>query len=265
MLYFPQLATGAVSQYPLRKTNLYRTIANTLEDGSRIVLADANSAAIQWQLSYSGISDAERQVLAAFFASTEGRLQSFTFFDPAGNLLGWSEALDQAAWQKNSLLSLQSAVADPLGTHRATTIANGGAGALTFGQEIEIPAALTCCFSFYARAANAQPIVLNRAAGGDIAGVSAVVGPQWERYSLSGDLPGNSTSSVFEILLGSGVSIDVFGLQVDAQSAPSPYVVTTAGGGVYASARFDMNTLTITSTGPNQNSCEMQVITHVNG
>jgi hypothetical protein len=265
MTYYPQLSTGALSQYPIKKRVSHRTIVNELEDGSRVALADANAASIRWEMAYEGLSDAEGDTLLGFFADLEGRLGSFTFFDPVGNLAGWSETLSAAAWQKNGLLSVAPAVGDPLGSTRASTVTNTGSGDLTFGQELSIPGATTCCWSFYARCNAAQAIALTRTSGSASASVGGTAGPDWRRFELSSNLVGSGTTSVFELTLHAGAALDLFGFQVDAQPAASQYVQTLAGGGVYIAARFDMDEITIISAGPNQNSCTLQLITHVNG
>jgi hypothetical protein len=263
--YFPQLSTGALSQYPIKKRISHRTIVNQLEDGTRVALVDANAASIRWEMSYEGLSDEEGDALLAFFATVEGRLGSFTFFDPVSNLVGWSETLSAAAWQRNGLLTITSSVSDPLGTTRASTVVNTGAGTLTFGQELSIPGATTCCWSFYARSGAAEAISLTRTSGSMSASVVGTAGPDWRRFELSSSLPSGDTTSIFELSLNAGVELDLFGFQVDAQPAASQYVQTSAAGGVYTAARFDMDEITITGTGPNQSSCTLQLITRVNG
>lgn len=265
MTYFPQLSTGALSQYPIKKRQSYRTIVNQLEDGSRIALADLNAGSIWWEMFYEGLSDSESEALLGFFASTEGRLGSFTFFDPVSNLAGWSETLDADVWQKNSLLSLVPAVPDPLGTARGWTLTNTGSGTLSFGQELSIPGATTCCCSFYARSTDAQMLSLARTSASSRSSVPVSTGPDWRRFELSGNLPDSGDTSLFQVSLSAGATFDVFGFQVDAQPGASQYVQTAGEGGVYTSTRFDMDELTITRTGPNQNSCTLQLITHVNG
>lgn len=265
MLYYPQISTGASGQYPIQRVRVERTIVNTLEDGSRVVLGDPGASTIRWEISYAGLTDDEAQALSAFFASIEGRLSPFTFFDPVGNLLGWSEALDQPAWQRSTLLTLQAGIDDPLGTTRATAVTNSGAGGLSLAQEISVPGAVTCCWSFYARTPSPDNIQITRESGGDGMSAIASIGPSWQRFTLAGSLSAGADSSVFGISLSAGVTIDLFGCQVDAQPGPSQYVRTPANGGVYPSARFDNDTLTITATSLNQNQCSVSIITPVTG
>ena len=71
----------------------------------------------------------------------------------------------------------------------------------------------------------------------------------WARINVSGN-PGQSTTQVtFEAQLIAGASLDLFGMQVEAQLAPSDYKETGASGGVYAKARFAEDQITVTAQG----------------
>ena len=99
MFVYPQLATGALCQFPLRKSRRSRTVTNRAADGSTIKLADPAAEITEWQLEYAGLSDVEAASLQGFFASVEGTLIGFTFLDPAGNLLASTDKLDGEVWQ----------------------------------------------------------------------------------------------------------------------------------------------------------------------
>ena len=36
-MFFPQLSTGALAQYPINRTKFMHTVVNSMEDGSRFV------------------------------------------------------------------------------------------------------------------------------------------------------------------------------------------------------------------------------------
>ncbi len=261
-LVFPQLSSGALAQFPIQTKRLKRTILNQAEDGSRIVLADMNQSTIEWGLRYSGLSDAEAASLSQFFQSTEGSLQTFLFVDPTSNLLAQSETLNQTVWQENALLTTQGNISDPLGTNRATRIVNTSAGALTLAQTLSIPSTLICCFSVYLRSGQATNVTLSRTSGGNSAASTVAIASAWQRKLLVGTVLNGGTSCVFAVAIPAGLSVDVFGLQVDAQSAASQYVQTNAQSGVYANARFQSDVLTITADGPNRNSCALSIVTN---
>ena len=108
MLVFPQLETGALSQFPIRKQRRKRTVVNTAPDGRSIKLADPNGEVTEWQLSYSDLSDRETSALEEFFKTAEGSLNGFTFLDPTANLLAWSDKLDGTAWAPVTLATTQN-------------------------------------------------------------------------------------------------------------------------------------------------------------
>src|SRR6476646_7257845 len=99
MRCFPQLLTGASSQYPIRKRSNLRTIRNQCLDGREIKLADTAASSIDWQITFQELIDDEMASLRDFFVSTEGSLGTFTFLDPTDNLLAWSEKFDEPVWQ----------------------------------------------------------------------------------------------------------------------------------------------------------------------
>src|ERR1035437_3421825 len=112
---YPQLGSGALSQFPVQKQRRARTVVNRAADGSTIKLADPAGEVTEWVLTYTDLSDEEAAALRACFSATEGTLNGFTFLDPVGNLLAWSGQLDHAAWQKDPLLSLTGGVTRPRG------------------------------------------------------------------------------------------------------------------------------------------------------
>ncbi|MGI8990138.1 MAG: phage head spike fiber domain-containing protein [Bryobacteraceae bacterium] len=265
MLYFPQLVTGATSQFPIRKTRARRIISSISEDGHRYAVPDESGGTIVWDLSFSEISDGEMAQLVAFFNETEGRLQLFTFFDPTSNLLFWSENPDHPVWQKSSFLQIAGGAGDPLGSTRATRITDTGAGDLALVQTINMPGSATCCFSVYARNESGGSLSLGRTSGTASDTAAFSLSGDWKRFTLSSTLAdGDPASSNFAVGLGAGASADVFGFQVDAQPGASIYSPSFADSGVFPVARFDDDAITITAAAPNRNSCSVKIITPAN-
>lgn len=265
MLYFPQLSTGAVSQFPVRKVRSHRTVQTVSEDGYRFAVPDEAGMTIRWVLSYTELSDEENQHLLDFFKASEGRLQSFTFFDPIGNLLFWSENPDHPVWQKSSFVQSAGNVADLLGSSRAFRLTNAGAAALPFEQTINVPGNVTCCMSVYARSDGASSIALSRASGSITQRSSFDLTRSWQRLIHSTKLDGGDVSSTFGLTLSAGSSADLFGFQVNPQPGASIYVATFDHSGVYPATRFDQDSMTIIATAPNRNSCSLALITQANG
>ena len=255
MLIYPQLATGALSQFPIRKGRKQRTVVNTASDGTSVKLADPNGGMTQWELSYENLSDSELSALEGFFAAAEGSLNGFVFLDPAGNLLAWSNQLDNPVWEPGPMLSVTGSIADPLGGTQAWRLANTGNGAQAITQTIQAPSAYLYCMSVYVRAA--QPTTATLLVGNSRGDRS--VNTSWARidFAASGDVAGSSMS--FGLELPAGASVDLFGPQVEAQGSPSLYKATTTGG-VYPDARLASDSLKVTSTGVNRHSCTVNII-----
>jgi hypothetical protein len=252
---YPQLGSGALSQFPVQKNRRARTVVNQAADGSTIKLADPPGAVTEWLLSYTELSDAEAATLRAFFESAEGTLNGFTFLDPAGNLLAWSDQLDNAVWQKDPLLTVTGGVTDPQGGTLGWQLSNSGGADQGVGQTLAAPGEYLYCLSAYVRAAAATSVGLT--VGSQT--VQRAVTSQWTRVTWTSNGDAQATSVRFAIEVGAGASVAVYGLQVEAQAAASGYRASTAGG-VYEDAHLGDDVLTITSTDVNRNSCKVKII-----
>src|SRR5579862_9264428 len=145
MLVFPQLVTGASTLYPLTKKSIERTAMNVISDGTTVAFADPAGAALGWELHLSGMTLAEWNAIEELFQAASGRWQTFTFLDPAGNLLAESEDLSAGAWTNGALIQLTPGVADPLGTTRATRVTNAGAVSEAVAQLLNVPGTFEYC------------------------------------------------------------------------------------------------------------------------
>lgn len=256
MPYFPQLATGAMGQYPLMKRRLARTVVNESGDGRKVKLADPAALTTEWRLRFEELTDGEMDTLRSFFEVVEGRLGTFTFLDPAGNLLAWSEQLDEGVWEKGPLVMASAEVADPAGTLRAWRVANGSGSAAELAQTVEGPAWFCYCFSLFARGAAGSGMTL---VCGDERAVRQL-GPEWKRLAVTGQGQGSGETVRFGLELPPGGWVEVFGPQVEAQAGASIYKRTLSRGGVYENARLDNDELLVATAGPGRHRCELTVI-----
>lgn len=253
MSAYPQLTSGALSQFPIATRLQTRTVVNSLADGSSVKLADDNGGSTAWTLQYAGLSDAETAALQQFFQTCEGSLNGFTFVDPAGNLLAWSEDLTNAVWQAGPLLALAGSVADPFGGTQAFTLTNSGSAAQGISQTLNAPGGYIYSFSAYIMAS--QPAQVTLSIGSQTESFTATAA--WSRIAVAAKSDPSAASVVLSIQTAPG-AVSVFGPQVDAQPAPSPYKRSTTGG-VYQNARFQNDSLRFVSTAPNQNSVTVNI------
>jgi hypothetical protein len=253
MSVYPQLTSGTLSQFPLKKRLKARTVINNLADGNSVKLADVNGGSTGWQLQYAGLTDAETASLQQFFESCEGSLNGFTFVDPVGNLLAWSEDLTNSVWQAGPLLAVTGGVSDPIGGTQGFNFVNSAVAAQGVSQTLNAPGGYVYSLSVYAQASASASMTLSIGNQSK----SVVIGPNWNRVSFTASGDPAASSIAFAIQCAPG-SVAIFGPQVEAQPAPSTYKRSSTGG-VYQNARFQDDSLPCTSTAPNQNSVTVNI------
>jgi hypothetical protein len=251
---FPQLTTGTLAQFPVRKVRQKRTITNILGDMSTVKLSDANGEIIEWRLEYSGLSDAELTNLQQFHVAAEGSLNAFTFLDPTANLLAWSDQLNNAAWSADPFLVLTGGLSDPAGGNNGWQLTNTGMAPQSILQTLNAPGGYTYCVSTYAMSASSDVVTV--VLGGNRTTVALT--NRWSRIGASGHGDPTAESISFGLELSAGGSVDVFGMQVEAQPAASGYKASTAGG-VYANAYLSDDTFSFTTTDVNCHSATINI------
>ena len=254
MLYYPQLSSGAVSQLPVSQRATIRTVSNEMLGGDTIRMADPNDGSMRWQLQYSGLTDAEWGSIEQLFEAAEGRLTTFTFLDPTDNLFMWSEDWTNSVWAADPLLQLVSGMQDPLGATNAVQLTNTAQTTQRIIQNIAGASWFQYCFSVYVRSDVSAVVQMVASAGGQDSLTAVSTGPAWTRVVASGRLAIVQDGLAFGIELPAGVSIQAFGVQVEAQSAAGEYKKTVDLGGVYPRTRFDSDALTLNTNAPNQNA-----------
>ena len=257
MLVFPQLSTGTCALYPVTKRSVQRTAVNRLGDGRSDVFADADAAYAGWELRASAMTLPEWTAIEALFQQTAGRWGTFTFLDPTGNLLAQSENFGSTVWTKGPLLQLTTGAADPFGTTGAYGITNTGQAAAAVAQVLNVPGNFLYCVSVWARSAAGSRVTLQVAS---LAKTFTLTG-QWQRIVLTGNPAQVSATTVnFGAQLDAGGSLQLFGMQAEAQPGPSDYKRTGASGGVYSKARFDADQLTATAQGTDSYDAVVHIV-----
>jgi hypothetical protein len=251
MLVFPQVSTGASALYPLTKTSRQRSVVNTLGDGSTDVYADPDAASLGWELHATGLTAAEWGAIEALFEATSGMWQPFTLLDPVGNLVAESENFVASAWSKGALIDLTTGAADPLGTTRATAATNAGLAAEAIAQTLAVPGNFQYCLSIWARTDSGTNVTLSIATTG---------GSVTKTFTLGADLGQTTESVTFAAQIAAGGTIDIFGMQAEAQWGFSDYKQTGTTGGVFAGARFGTDKLTVTAQGTDVYDAVIQIV-----
>lgn len=260
MNYYPQLTTGAVTQFPVRRAVDIRTVSNQLADGLTIRMNDPGAQKVRWRLRYANLTDGERTSLESMFQVAEGQLNTFTFLDPTDNLLMWSEDWTQAVWTADPLLEVSGGLQDPFGGSAAIQLTNAAQTSQQILQNIGGPSSFVYCFSVYVRSDAPATIQLVVTATGQTSLTTVTTGASWARAMVPGSLAVEQNSIGFGVQLPAGVRVDVFGAQVEAQPGAGMYKQNIDRGGVYPNTRFSSDVLLATATAPNQHSCEIDLI-----
>jgi hypothetical protein len=258
MLVFPQLVTGASALYPVTRRSIQRTVVNTLGDGRTDVFGDPAGAASEWELRAKGMTAVEWTAIETLFLTTSGMWQTFTFLDPTGNLLADSEDFGAGSWTNGGLIALTLGVTDPMGTTRATRVVTGGVIAESVAQTLAVPGKFHYCLSVWARTGGTASVTLMI---GSYAKTFALNGT-WKRITISTNLGTTATSVPFAAELDAGATVDLFGMQVEAQLAPSDYKMTENRGGVYSNARFGQDRLAVTAQSTDVYDATIRIVAH---
>lgn len=262
-LYYPQLSSGALAQYPIEKTRLFRTVKNVLPDGNLFLAPDPGYSHVLWNLAYSGLSNADVQALQAHFAACNGPFHGFTFIDPTDNLLLWSSDLSNSVWQFSSLVNIQANAADPFGGSDAFVVTNNGQASQEFFQTISVPAGYQYCFSVYLASVQQGVATLFRRGSSVTQSMSANTSTTWQRIASTGQLGDSDTAFTVGLSLLPGQQLLVYGPQLDAQISPSPYRPTTQRSGVYPDSHWSVEQLPIAATAPDLFSTAFTIETAV--
>ena len=255
MRTFPQLPSGAIAQLPMERFERYRTLKNVLSDGSDVRMSDVGAASVGWNLQYLDLTAAEAQALQSLFLSSKGRLHTFTFVDPTANLLCWSDELTQPLWNKDSQLALTQTSA-PFGAMAATQIANGAAAAQSIWQTTSAPAGLQYCFSAYLRSDAPVQVTFEISGAAVLAAMLTTMWQRWEATASGGTVDDRS----FGLSISPGSTIQVCGLQAEAQPSAGVYKSTNNPSGVFPNSRFDQDSLDVTATEAGLFACSVRVV-----
>lgn len=263
-LYFPQLSSGALAQYPIQKVRIVPTVKNVMLDGNMLLYTGLNSnpgaSRMMWELSYAGLGQGDAEALQLHFAACLGPLRAFTFIDPTNNMLVSSGDFTNTCWQKGAI-QVMSGVADPAGGAQGAVLTNTSQASQQVVQTLAIPANYQYCLSAYVLSAQATSIVLTRTGSTASDAKSLSVGPNWTRVVSSGRLNDAGTTLTAGLTLAPGQQVTIYGMQLEAQQQPSGYRRTGQEGGVYPRAHWATDELAITATAPNVFSTSFSIET----
>ncbi len=255
-LTFPQLETGTSGQFPLRKTITRRTVLNRLGDGTEIRLADPDGGILEWELEYRGLSEAERSALTGFFGQVRGRLRSFLFLDPCGNLLSRSEDLLHDVWNVDGMIRVEP-------QDGYTRLINTAQTPQSVSQTVDIPGWYRYSGSCLTKAGERANVRLWLSTADGLISSGHSVSGDWQVAMCSGNIGGAAEALTFGVELSAGLALDVQGLQLEAQPGRSGYRRTSATSGRFPETRFDQDELVFRADGIDNYSTSIRLVSRV--
>ena len=278
-LFFPNINGNLIlTQLPYVSMPAYETVSQDMETGVRFSFPRRGNVNItnnsyvsyptralgRFSINYSVITDSEVAVLQNFFNQVAGKYGYFSFLDPDGNLLLWSENYTQSYWAKTGVtVTVNGGVTDPYGGSLASYLTAGSGdswmeglvGPSTGGMQ-----GYVFCVSAWVMAlsANQQMFI------GFVDSASARDGttwslPQnvWKRIFYTSVRQNNNS---FSAILRSGGTwnsrtIALWGIQVAPTKGESAYKRTHGGYfGYHQYVRLDTDQIQVRVVGPDQNS-----------
>jgi hypothetical protein len=249
-LFFPQLGTGAIAHYPIRKTAATRTVLNALPGGNVLMYPDEAARKAIWTWDYVGLTMQEAAILQNFFLACTGPLNPFTFLDPTGNLLSASSDFTAAAWQATSGVGVAGTCPGPISGVPAITLVNTSQAVEEIAQTLNIPGNFSYCFSLYLSSPTPTSVRLFRRSVNSEDSLSLQIGPGWKRVWTAGNLQDQSTGLSVGLRLPPGQQVTVSAAQLEPQPGMSVYVNRPQSGDVYPNAHWAIDELGIRYLGP---------------
>lgn len=241
--YYPHLG-GITTALPYSAEFRFDTVFSELESGQRHSRSNLNQELGRWLVTHNSLSDADVAVLETFFAGRHGPARKFTYLDPGGNLVRFSENFADASWIKTQV-SVGASTTDPFGGNGAVSASSTGSGGRLTAVVLPEGQAqgLTLNASVFVRPASAQQMAIGFRSGAATLSseVFSLAGGIWRRISTTHTV---SVGGVVEIMIGgegtwtAGQTIDLFGAQVSPMPGPGDYVKTPGNLGLHDNCRF---------------------------
>ena len=264
--YYPQIFGNLIlTQLPYSETSDWATLVADVESGMRYSFPTRGAGLSgypsgplgQFAVNYSSITDAEVNVLDAFFASMNGQYGAFRFLSPMGNLLAFSELFTNAAWTVT--FTPVPGLADPFGGTRAYSVSSGSMKAVV-GPSDGGMAGMVMCASIWVRTpSSGVTATIGFVDESTSASYTKTVniGNGWSRIFYSFVLPTNNQFVFYFSCSGTAV---IFGAQTSPTKGESAYVETPGSSyGYHEYCRFDTDNFLVQTKGPNDNQLSLPI------
>jgi hypothetical protein len=268
MAFYPQINSNMIiTQLPYATSQEWGTVVQPVETGMRWSFPLRGSGLsgyptgplFRFSINYVNITDSEINTLFTFFQSVRGCWLPFSFLDPAGNLLQFSETFSNSAWTKTS--SLTPGQPDPLGYgDRATTATTGSLKAVVGPSSGGMSGFVVCASAWVKAHSNGTTVtigLIDNSTSTQYTSSAVLNAGNWARLHFTLVLP---TNNQFLFYLNLGNTCDIFGAQVASTKGESGYAATPNNYGYHQYCRFDTDDFVVNSPSPNSNQLALPVI-----
>lgn len=277
MAYFPQInSQGVMVQRPYAQQFSYNAVFVDNPNGRPYSFARrgggipgfSTAPLGKFDINLYTITDAEVEAVKAFFTSMEGRLNEFSFLDPAGNLCNYSEDFSNGLWTRTANSILSDTETDPFGGSRASMLIGTTNSSI---YQAVLPAGnaqdFVLCGSVWAQANSANQtlsITIQRHTSPYTVWATQMWSlPQFEWVRIYVGAVVGDNAPVRMTIGGNewdAQIITLFGPQCVPMPGPGAYAKTPEGYGLHARCRFDTDTFTVTTKGVNENQVLLPVV-----
>ncbi|MBV6430868.1 MAG: hypothetical protein IANPNBLG_00988 [Bryobacteraceae bacterium] len=261
MLFFPQLISGVVAQYPLGRSRRFRTVLNDDGQHPSTRSQDAGAERTWWDLNFQGLTDAERQAVEDLALAAKGMLGTFTFLDPYDNLLRFSEDYLASVWQSDAGLTITPGVPDPYGTQRAAVLSNPTNLSRRFYQLLPVPCYFHYTFSVYMHSTMPTAPSILMGPPSDPQSRECNTHAEWKRQEVHNAPSTSEEPLLTAIELAANTEIVIFGPQLETTLVPTDYKATSDQSGVHEYCRLGSDRLQWTTSGADNHFIALSIVT----
>ncbi len=244
-MYFPVLRSGVAVQYPVSRMEEFWLAEVETPGGAVWRSATGRRPVRRWLLELEEISDEEATALEALYEACRGGWETFSFADPLGNLLSWSEDVSRPVWEKSPGVAVSRAGGEAGAAEFLVVNSSGAAGRIW--QALDLAPGAAICFSCEIQGSPGQEASI-LAAGAER---RILADGAWKAAHVTGVSAGGPQQVGLE--LPAGAALRIRSLQAETQVAPSDYQPTYETGGIFPKTRFAQDGLRIVSMAPGRN------------
>ena len=238
---FPLVAGRVSVQLPVRRAWKSAQALLMTPGGDWHLRALPTGEYIEWQLKFSGLTDAEARTLKQFHHEMRGSYHSFRFCDPLRNLLAWSEDPTRGPWTNSGELAISLQSSSGTGLFQTAQLLN------LSGAEGSIRQAVGCSpnfsYSLVVMARSKSNITIGLSIGDQRKDFS--IGSKWQLYRFSAIPGGPIDQVVFAIHLPMGGNAELGGVHAEFGESSAEYLKSEGRQGLFKGARFKDDLLVV--------------------